>query len=172
MYVGGGRDFSTIMNEPLYITENNRISETLRTMQRKKSHMAVVIDQYGGTEGICTLEDIIEELVGEIYDESDEEDTSFIKISDREFDVSAELSVSDFLDRTDMPQNTISTDRHSMGGWVMDLLDRIPTNGERIVSPPFDMVTVMQDEQKIERIKIKITEPEGSEDTEKQQEEN
>lgn len=51
-------------------------------MQRKKVHMAVVLDQYGGTEGICTLEDIIEELVGEIYDESDEEDTSLVKISD------------------------------------------------------------------------------------------
>ena len=66
-------------------------------MQRKKVHMAVVLDQYGGTEGICTLEDIIEELVGEIYDESDEEDTSLVKISDGVYEASAELSVSDFL---------------------------------------------------------------------------
>lgn len=72
MYLKGKTDISLIMNKPLYITENRKISEILKQMQRKKVHMAVVLDQYGGTEGICTLEDIIEELVGEIYDESDE----------------------------------------------------------------------------------------------------
>ena len=82
MYLKGKTDISLIMNKPLYITENRKISEILKQMQRKKVHMAVVLDQYGGTEGICTLEDIIEELVGEIYDESDEEDTSLVKISD------------------------------------------------------------------------------------------
>ena len=70
------------MGEPMYISENMKISETLKLMQKKKMHMAVVLDQHGGTEGICTLEDIIEELVGEIYDESDEEDTSFIRLSE------------------------------------------------------------------------------------------
>ena len=79
MYLKGKTDISLIMNKPLYITENRKISEILKQMQRKKVHMAVVLDQYGGTEGICTLEDIIEELVGEIYDESDEEDTSLVK---------------------------------------------------------------------------------------------
>lgn len=75
MYLKGKTDISLIMNKPLYITESRKISDILKQMQRKKVHMAVVLDQYGGTEGICTLEDIIEELVGEIYDESDEEDT-------------------------------------------------------------------------------------------------
>lgn len=151
------KDIKNIMNHPIYISENKRISEGLREMQREKVHMAVVIDQYGGTDGICTLEDIIEELVGEIYDESDEEDTRFVKISDTRYEVSAELSVSDFLERLHMPENTIVTERNSMGGWIMDLLERIPEQNEFVSFPPFNMTVVMEDEQKIGRIKVKIT---------------
>lgn len=168
MYVSDSKDdIHKIMSEPLYITENKKISEALRTMQREKIHMSVIIDQYGGTAGICTLEDIIEELVGEIYDESDEEDTSFVKLSEDSCDVSAELSVSDFLDRLDMPENFIETDRHSMGGWIMDLLERIPEQGEKVSSPPFEMTVKMYDDQKIDRIRIKIIKEENSESEEK-----
>ena len=159
MYVSKGKkDIRRILNEPIYITESRKISETLKIMQKEKVHMAVVLDQYGGTAGICTLEDIIEELVGEIYDESDEEDTSFIKISENEYEVSAELSISDFLERFGLEENAIETERHSVGGWIMELLDRIPEEGERIFSPPFEMEIHMQDEQKIGRVKISLTE--------------
>ena len=160
MYLKGKTDISLIMNKPLYITENRKISEILKQMQRKKVHMAVVLDQYGGTEGICTLEDIIEELVGEIYDESDEEDTSLVKISDGVYEASAELSVSDFLDRTGLPEDTIETERTSLGGWIMDMLDRLPEQNEVISCPPFEMTVKMEDEQKIDRIRFKISEEE------------
>lgn len=156
LYISNKNDIRSVMNDPLYITENKHISEILRIMQREKVHMAVVVDQYGGTEGICTLEDVIEELVGEIYDESDEEDTSFVKIADNTFDISADLSVNDFLDRIDMPENTIDTQRTSMGGWIMDLLDRIPEQNESVEFPPFKMTVKMEDEQKIDRIIIRI----------------
>lgn len=160
MYLKGKTDISLIMNKPLYITENRKISEILKQMQRKKVHMAVVLDQYGGTEGICTLEDIIEELVGEIYDESDEEDTSLVKISDGVYEASAELSVSDFLDRIGLPEDTIETERTSLGGWIMDMLDRLPEQNEVISCPPFEMTVKMEDEQKIDRIRFKISEEE------------
>ncbi len=159
MYVSKGKkDIRRILNEPIYITESRKISETLQTMQKEKVHMAVVLDQYGGTAGICTLEDIIEELVGEIYDESDEEDTSFVRISENCFEVSAELSVSDFLERAGLDEKAIETERHSVGGWIMELLDRIPEEGECVFSPPFEMEIKMQDDQKIGRVRITITE--------------
>lgn len=165
MYVSKKKhDINKIIHEPLYITESKKISETLGLMQKGKMHMAVVVDQYGGTEGICTLEDIIEELVGEIYDESDEEDTSFIRRSKDECDISGELSVTDFLERFDMDEKTIDTETHSMGGWVMELLDRIPEPGERVFSPPFEMEIKMLDDQKIDRIRIKLTEERESEE--------
>ena len=145
-----------IMKKPVYISETIRISEALKKMQKAKVHLAVVLDQYGGTEGICTLEDIIEELVGEIYDESDGDDTSFVKHKDGTVDISPELSVTDFLERMELDEDTIQTDMISMGGWIMDILDRIPEDGECILCPPFEITVKMEDEQKIERLNIKL----------------
>ena len=150
------RPISEIMKKPVYISETVRISDALKKMQRQKVHMAVVVDQYGGTEGIATLEDIIEELVGEIYDESDGDDTSFIRISDTSVDISPDLSVTDFLERMELDEDTIQTDMNSMGGWIMDMLDRIPENNECILCPPFEITVRMEDEQKIDRILINL----------------
>ena len=157
LYLGKKKkDISEIMKKPVYISETIRISDALKRMQKAKVHMAVVVDQYGGTEGIATLEDIIEELVGEIYDESDGDDTSFVRLSDTTVDISPDLSVTDFLERMELDEDTIQTDMNSMGGWIMDMLDRIPENDECILCPPFEMTVKMEDEQKIDRILIKL----------------
>ena len=146
----------SIMTAPIFISETQLISQALRQMQRKKTHMAVVVDQYGGTEGICTLEDIIEELVGEIYDESDEEDTSFVRLTDDTFDISAELSVSDFLERIGAEDGEIESEMNSMGGFVMELLGHVPENGETAVFGRFELTAVMEGEQRIDRLKVRI----------------
>ncbi|MBQ6676224.1 MAG: HlyC/CorC family transporter [Ruminococcus sp.] len=146
----------SIMTAPIFISETQLISQALRQMQRKKTHMAVVVDQYGGTEGICTLEDIIEELVGEIYDESDEEDTSFVRLTDDTFDISAELSVSDFLERIGAEETEIESEMNSMGGFVMELLGHVPDNGETAVFGRFELTAVMEGEQRIDRLKVRI----------------
>lgn len=158
-YLAGDREstIADIMTAPIYISETQLISQALRQMQRKKVHMAVVVDQYGGTEGICTLEDIIEELVGEIYDESDEEDTSFIRITDDDFDISAELSVSDFCERIGIDEDMLKTQMNSMGGYLMEICGHVPDMNEKITAPPFEFTAIMEGEQRIDRIKVKYT---------------
>lgn len=146
----------SIMTAPIYISETQLISEAMRQMQRKKVHMAVVVDQYGGTEGIVTLEDIIEELVGEIYDESDTEDTSFVRISDDSFDISAELSVSDFLEKAGLDDDLITTEMNSMGGYLMEICGHVPQMRESFTSPPFEFTAIMEGEQRIDRIKVRL----------------
>ena len=151
-----GSTLRDIMTAPMYISETQLISQALRQMQRRKMHMAVVVDQYGGTEGICTLEDIIEELVGEIYDESDEEDTSFIRLGDDTFDISAELSVSDFCERIGADDGEIESDMNSMGGYLMEVCGHVPENGEVTRAGRLEMTAVMEGEQRIDRIKVRI----------------
>ena len=153
-YLDGLTDITEVMNRPVFIPEHKRISEAMKLMQKKKAHMAVVVDQYGGTAGICTLEDIIEELVGEIYDERDEEDDSFVQAGEGRWSVSAELSVSDFLEKADLPQDLIDTDANSMGGWITAVLERFPENGERVEALPFTATVTMENDQRIDRLMI------------------
>ncbi len=172
MYLNGRRDIKEIIQKPLYIFELTPISELMQQMQRAKTHMAVVVDQYGGTQGIVTMEDIIEELVGEIYDETDEEDTSFVKISDDEYEVDAGLSIRDFLDRIELDPDAIETDCNSIGGLVMENSDHIPEPGEECDCGRFHFKVVSVDEQRIQRVRITVSpEPseDGSEDEEKEE---
>jgi CBS domain containing-hemolysin-like protein len=156
MYISGETNLESIMKQPVFISENKRISEVMKLMQKKKMHMAVVVDQYGGTEGICTLEDIIEELVGDIYDESDEEDSSFMRLGDNMWLVSAELSVSDFLEKAELSDRLIEADSTSLGGWVVERLERFPENGERVEIEPFTLTVQMEDAQRIDKIAIEL----------------
>ena len=139
----------------------------MKLMQKKKVHMAVVVDQYGGTAGICTLEDIIEELVGEIYDERDEEDDSFLKVGDSKWLVSAEISVSDFLEKAELDEGLIEADANSMGGWITEQLERFPTDGERIETGAFTVTVAMENDQRIDRLTVEYT-PKKDENREEQ----
>lgn len=159
MYFEGKRDLADIMQKPLYIFGLTSISDIMKEMQKTKNHMAIVVDQYGGTQGIVTMEDIIEELVGEIYDETDEEDTSFIALDeDKEFEVSADLSIRDFLEKAELDDEEIETDCTSIGGLVMENLDHIPESGEVVECGRFTFKVTSVDEQKIERVRITVNE--------------
>lgn len=159
MYLEGRRDINEILQKPLYIFGLTAISEIMREMQKTKNHMAIVVDQYGGTQGIVTMEDIIEELVGEIYDETDEEDTSFVKLEEEnEYEVSGDFSIRDFLENIELEDEEIETDCTSIGGLVMESLDHIPEIGETVDCGRFTFKVIDADEQKIERIHITVNE--------------
>ncbi len=165
MYLEGKRDINDILQKPLYIFGLTAISEIMREMQKTKNHMAIVVDQYGGTQGIVTMEDIIEELVGEIYDETDEEDNSFVKLdNENEYEVSGDFSIRDFLEKIELDDEEIETDCTSIGGLVMENLDHIPESGEVVDCGRFTFRVVSADEQKIERIHITVNDIDDDDD--------
>ena len=120
----------------LYTTGNTKISELLRILQREKAHMVIVVDEYGGTEGLVTLEDIVEELVGEIWDEHDEVIEEFKKQEDGSYLISCSADLTDLFDlfkiKGECDSNTIS-------GWVMEQIGRVPEEGDRFVSDGLDV---------------------------------
>lgn len=127
------QNLDDILQDVIYIPSTKRISEILHEMQHSKTHMAVVVDQYGGTKGIVTLEDILEELVGDIYDESDEIINEFTKTAPHTYTVEGSFSISDLrdgLEEEDIPSEQPETASTSVGGWISELLGHIPSKGE------------------------------------------
>lgn len=153
-----------IIQKALYVSEMKLISEVLYEMQRSKIHMAIVKDQYGGTSGIVTMEDIIEELVGEIYDENDEVIDSVVEVAENTYDIQADTSISDMLEKLALPNDLIETDSNSVGGWVMELFGRIPETGDTITTGIFTVTVLEADEQSVSKVGIKLDVPEEKED--------
>lgn len=153
-----------IIQKALYVSEMKLISEVLYEMQRSKIHMAIVKDQYGGTSGIVTMEDIIEELVGEIYDENDEIIDSVVEVAEHTYDIQADTSISDMLEKLGLPVDLIETDSNSVGGWVMELFGRIPETGDIITTGIFTVTVLEADEQSVSKVGIKLDVPKENED--------
>lgn len=128
----GKTNLSEIVQEVLHISELKLISEALKEMQLTKSHMAIVMDQYGGTKGIITLEDILEQLVGEIYDENDEIEAQISKVSEDSYEVSGELTIYELLKYLELPDDYIQTNANTVNGWVTEIFGHIPLENETI----------------------------------------
>ena len=126
-----------IVREPLIVPESKKISELLKEFKDKKKHIALVVDEYGGFSGIVCLEDILEEIVGEIRDEYDNEKDMISKIDEKTFRVSAKASIYDINDTLNIKLPEDISD--SIGGLIMETIGRIPVQGEEI---KFDNVTI------------------------------
>ena len=137
----------------LYTTGNTKISELLRILQREKAHMVIVVDEYGGTEGLVTLEDIVEELVGEIWDEHDEVVESFRKQSDGSFLVAAGADLSDLYDLFSIKGDC---DASTVSGWVMEQIGRVPEEGDRFVSDGLDVTVTKVDHRRVLEIRVEV----------------
>ena len=137
----------------LYTTGNTKISELLRILQREKAHMVIVVDEYGGTEGLVTLEDIVEELVGEIWDEHDEVIEEFKKQEDGSYLISCSADLTDLFDlfkiKGECDSNTIS-------GWVMEQIGRVPEEGDRFVSDGLDVTVTKVDHRRVLEIRVEV----------------
>ncbi len=121
------RSLINVMTNPVFIQKSEKINDLLKILQKNKSHIAVVIDEYGGTLGIVTMEDILEELVGEIWDEHDEVVSDIEKIEEGKYTVDGSVNFEEFCDRFDIEAESDSV---SVGGWAMEQLGKIPEDGD------------------------------------------
>ena len=156
MLVEGKRDITSIIQKVPHIADSKLISQAMRDMQRSKVHLAVVIDQYGGTKGIVTLEDIIEELVGEIYDEDDEIVARIVKLSPDKFEIAGDMSVNDMLEQLGLDSGLVQTEYNSVGGWVTEVMEHIPENNETAETGIFRLTASKVNEQTVEKVILEI----------------
>jgi CBS domain containing-hemolysin-like protein len=137
-----------------YAAESQKISEVLRQMQARRTHLAIVADEYGGTSGMLTLEDIIEEIVGEIRDEHDSEDAPVKQIAPGRYLAKADVSVHDLAEITglQLPENAAGYE--SLGGMLVDLAGRVPKSGELIEIGGHDLIVRQSDERRVQRVEV------------------
>ncbi|MGL5972833.1 MAG: hemolysin family protein [Oscillospiraceae bacterium] len=138
-----------IMQNTLHVPPKKLISDLMVELQSKKLHMAVVTDEYGGTLGILTLEDILEELVGDIWDEHEDIVNVVETISENKFSVSGDTNLYDFFDEVGYDYTNFSTTINTVNGWVMDVLDKLPDGGEKFVFDNLVCTVIGVDEKRI-----------------------
>ena len=149
----GQTDVSAITGTVLYTTGNTKISALLRVLQQEKAHMVIVVDEYGGTEGLVTLEDIVEELVGEIWDEHDEVIEEFRKQEDGSYLISCNADLTDLFDLFSIKGEC---DANTVSGWVMEQVGRVPEEGDQFQADGLDVTVTKVDHRRVLEIRVVV----------------
>ena len=147
-------DITSLISKVFYTTGTAKISDLLRLLQVRKAHMAVVVDEYGGTMGIVTMEDILEELVGEIWDEHDEVIEEFKPQEDGSYLISCSASLDDLFDRFSL--RAVDIDSSSISGWVLEQLGRVPVEGDHFTYENLDVTVTRVDHRRILEIRVAV----------------
>lgn len=153
------KDISEIVRPAIFVPQSKKIGVLLKELQQKKSHIAVVLDEYGGTVGIVTLEDILEELVGEIWDEHDEINLDIEKRSDNEYIVSGNANLEKVLDSLGVEVDEEHLNVLTVNGWLMDLLGRPPKVKDSIQYKNFTVTVLETEENHVEKVRMINNEP-------------
>ena len=143
--------------KPVIFTQKSElVNDLLKKLQKNKTHIAVVLDEYGGTLGIVTMEDILEELVGEIWDEHDEVVEDFKKLNENKYRVDCSVNADDFFEFFEIETETESI---SLGGWVMEQLDKVPEKGDKFNFEELDITVIETDSRRATKIDVICNKP-------------
>ena len=152
-------DWRDLCHPPLFVPETKKINDLLKEFQDKKIHLSIVVDEYGGTSGIVTLEDILEEIVGEINDEFDDDGAQYSKLDENTFSFEAKTSLNDFLRIVDGESDyfdNIKGDNDTIAGIILEKTGVIPKTAEEIIFHPYRFIVESVDDRKIKRVKVVI----------------
>jgi putative hemolysin len=153
-------DWIKIIKPPFYVTENKKLDDLLMEFKQKKIHLAVVVDEYGGTSGIITLEDVIEEIVGDISDEFDEDNLNYSKLDERTFIFDAKISMNDFYKviELDDPKEFEETkaDSESLAGFLLEVAKEFPERGQQIIFGKYKFIIESANKKGIRTVKITL----------------
>jgi putative hemolysin len=149
-----------LLREPYYVPENKKLDDLLNEFKVKKMHMAVVVDEYGGTSGIVTLEDLIEEIVGDISDEFDEEELEYSKIDEKNFVVDAKVGLKDFYKIIQIEEveafEKAKGEAETLAGFILEIAQQLPVFGQKIIFEKITFTIELVDEKRIKQIKVTL----------------
>ena len=169
---GKAPDLRDIMQTPYFVFRTQQLSKILNAFKRTKIHLAIVTDEYGGTLGIVTMEDLLEEIVGEIWDEDEEIEHNYYKIGKGEFLVNGDIELDDLLALFDMDEDAIESDSVTVGGFILEHAGTIPHKRQSIEADGFRFTVMEVKDQRIIRVVVKKLDTEKDEQAEEKAEES
>lgn len=158
-------NWNRLLRKPFFVPENKPIDDLLKEFQLKKMHMAIVVDEYGGCSGLITLEDIIEEIVGEINDEFDDEEIVYSKLDEQTYVFEAKTTLVQMCRIVDLPFEALGPageEADTLAGLLLHLHQKLPAKGLKIETPNFEFCVESADQRRIKRVKVRIKEPRDS----------
>ncbi len=162
--------WQSLIRPPFFVPENKKIDDLLAEFQEKRIHMAIVVDEYGGSSGIVTMEDVLEEIFGEMADEFDEDEIIYSKLDDYTYIFEGKVLLTDLgriFDLRGDHFDEVKGDADTLGGLIMEISQSIPSRGDEVLAPSFRFIVESADRRRIKRVKvIRMEEENESEDNE------
>ncbi|WP_309614651.1 gliding motility-associated protein GldE [Flavobacterium sp.] len=152
-------DWNTLIREPFFVPENKKLDDLLKEFQSKKSHLAIVVDEYGGTSGLVSLEDVIEEIVGDISDEFDDENLNFSQIDDKNFLFEGKINLKDFYRIVDVNEELFESSKgeaETLAGFILEILGNFPKKGQKIHFSDVRFTIEAVDKKRIKQLKVTL----------------
>jgi putative hemolysin len=152
-------DWKKLMREPFFVPENKKLDDLLKDFQRLKSHLAVVVDEYGGTSGLVSLEDVIEEIVGDISDEFDDENISYSQIDEKNFLFEGKINLKDFYRIVEVDEDAFESKKgeaETLAGFLLEILGNFPKKGQKIHFSTVYFTIEGVDKKRIKQLKVTL----------------
>ena len=155
-------DIRSLLMEPCYIYKTMKLPEVLAAFREARQHLGIVVDEYGGTLGIISMEDVLEEVVGEIWDETDTVEDEIHKRNDGLYEIDGDMTISDFLEFIGIREEEFSCESKTVGGWTIESFGRFPEEGEKFTHDDLTVTVLEMGERRVERVLVKVDRTEKS----------
>lgn len=149
-------DIRSLMYKPCYVYKTMKLPKVLQTLRDAKQHLAIVSDEYSGTLGVISMEDVLEQLVGDIWDESDEVERDLVKRSDNEFMIDGDMVISDFIELVGLSEDEFDCESDTVGGFVIETLGTFPKKGDKVEYENITFKVSKMNERRVDKLIVKI----------------
>ena len=159
----GYADIRKLLMPPCYVYKTMKLPAVLSQLRKAKQHLAVVTDEYGGTAGVVSMEDVLEQIVGDIWDESDTVEPEVVQHTESEYELDGAMVLSDFLELVGINENDFDAESDTVGGWTLEMFGGFPEEGDSFTFRNITVTVLSMDGRRVERVLVKVT-PDGKDE--------
>ncbi len=159
----GYADIRKLLMPPCYVYKTMKLPAVLSQLRKAKQHLAIVTDEYGGTAGVVSMEDVLEQIVGDIWDESDTVEPEVVQHTESEYELDGAMALSDFLELVGINENDFDAESNTVGGWTLEMFGGFPEEGDSFTFRNITVTVLSMDGRRVERVLVKVTPDDGDE---------